>query len=204
MREMAKSVLVMALWPYRSIALELGNRFARRDLIDESSDIFFCTWPEIFSLLDGEWNGAGLKKLVEDRIATHKANEKLIPPDMIQGDKATCSQPVVIPSGNYLQGVGAAAGKATGTARLIHHPGEGNKLQPGEVLVAPSTDSGWTPLFLKACAVIMETGGYISHGAIIAREYGIPTVINVPGVMKAVQDGQTVTVDGDEGRVILQ
>ncbi len=203
LREMAKSVLVMVLDPYRLIALELGNRFARRDLINEPADIFFCTWPEIFSILCGEWKGMGLKSLVQDRITAHKANEKLIPPDLIQGDKATCSQPLIIPSGNYLQGVGAAAGKATGTARLINHPGEGNKLQPGEILVAPSTDPGWTPLFLKACAVIMETGGYISHGAIIAREYGIPTVINIPGVMKAVQDGQIVTVDGDEGRVIL-
>lgn len=204
LREMAKSVLVMALEPYRLIALELSDRFARRDLIDEPSDIFFCTWPEIFSILHGEWNGMGLKNLVQDRIATHNTNALLIPPDIIQGDKVTHSQPTIIPSGNYLQGVGAAAGKATGIARLINHPGEGNKLQPGEVLVAPSTDPGWTPLFLKACAVIMETGGYISHGAIIAREYGIPTVINVPGVMKAIQDGQIVTVDGDEGRVILQ
>lgn len=105
--------------------------------------------------------------------------------------------------GESLQGVGTAAGKAMGTARLIRHPGEGNKLQPGEVLVAPSTDPGWTPLFLKASAIIMETGGYISHGAIVAREYGIPTVINVPGVMKAIQDGQVVTVAGDEGQVIL-
>ncbi|HBV97863.1 MAG TPA: hypothetical protein DEF36_12565 [Desulfotomaculum sp.] len=68
---------------------------------------------------------------------------------------------------------------------------------------APSTDPGWTPLFLKAGAVIMETGGYVSHGAIVAREYGIPTVINVPGVMKAIQDGQIVTFDGDEGRVYI-
>jgi len=203
LREMTKSVLVMALQPYRSIALELGDRFARRDLIDEPSDIFFCTWPEIFSILGGEWNGMGLKSLVQDRIATHKANEQLIPPDIIQGDKATRSQPAIISSGNYLQGLGAAAGKATGTARLINHPGEGNKLQPGEVLVAPSTDPGWTPLFLKAGAVVMETGGYVSHGAIVAREYGIPTVINVPGVMKAIQDGQIVTVDGDEGRVYI-
>ncbi|WP_371361867.1 hypothetical protein SRRS_31730 [Sporomusa rhizae] len=203
LREMAKSILVMALQPYRSMALELGDRFAGRNLIDQPSDIFFCTWPEIFSILGGEWNGMGLKSLVQDRIATHNANDKIIPPDIIQGDKATCSQPAIIPLGNYLQGVGAAAGKATGTARLINHPGEGNKLQPGEVMVAPSTDPGWTPLFLKACAVVMETGGYISHGAIIAREYGIPTVINVPGVMKAIQDGQVVTVDGDEGRVIF-
>lgn len=204
LREMTKSVLVMVLQLYRSMALELGNRFAKRELIDERSDIFFCTWPEIFSVLGGEWNGIGLKNLVQDRIVTHKANEKLSPPDIIQGDRAMCSQPAVIPTGNYLQGVGAAAGKATGIARLINHPGEGNKLQPGEILVAPSTDPGWTPLFLKAGAVIMETGGYISHGVIVAREYGIPAVINVPGVMKAIQDGQIVTVDGDEGRVILQ
>ncbi len=202
-REMAKSVLVRALQPYRSMALILGSRLAGRDLIGKPADIFFCTWPEIFSVLRGGWKGVGLKNLVEDRIAIHKMNEELIPPDMIQGGKAMCPPPAAIPSGDFLQGVGAAAGKATGTARLIHHPGEGNKLQPGEVLVAPSTDPGWTPLFLKACAVVMETGGYISHGAIVAREYGIPTVINVPGVMKVIQDGQIVTVDGDEGRVIL-
>ena len=170
---MAKSVLVMA-FDLPSIALELGDRFVRRDLINEPLDIFFCTWSEIFSILRGEWNGLGLKSLVQDRIATHKTNELLIPPDLIQGDKVIHSQPTIIPSGNYLQGVGAPAGKATGIARLINHPGEGNKLQPGEVLVTPSTDPGWTPLFLKACAVIMETGEYISHRAIIAREVWDP------------------------------
>ncbi len=102
-REMAKSVLVMALQPYRLMALELGERFVRRDLIAEPANIFFCTWPEIFSILGGEWNGAGLKSLVQDRIVTHKANERLIPPDIIQGDKATRSQPAIILSGNYLQ-----------------------------------------------------------------------------------------------------
>ncbi|MDO0825286.1 PEP/pyruvate-binding domain-containing protein [Desulfosporosinus nitroreducens] len=203
LREMTKSVLVMALQPYRSLAIELGDRFARRNLIRKSSDIFFCTWPEILSILGGEWNGIRLKSLVKDRIANHKANEKVLPPDIIQGNEATRTQAAIIPSGNYLQGVGAAAGKATGTARLINHPDEGNKLQPGEVMIAPSTDPGWTPLFLKAEAVVMETGGYVSHGAIVAREYGIPSVINVPGVMKAIQDGQTVTVDGDEGRVYI-
>ena len=107
LREMAKSVLVMAFRPYRLIALELGDRFVRRDLIDEPLDIFFCTWSEIFSILRGEWNGLGLKSLVQARIATHKTNELLIPPDLIQGDKVIHSQPTIIPSGNYLQGVGA-------------------------------------------------------------------------------------------------
>lgn len=97
-----------------------------------------------------------------------------------------------------------AAGKASGTARLINHPGEGNRLQPGDVLVAPSADPGWTPLFLKAGAVVMETGGFLSHGAIVAREYGVPAVVNVPGVMRVIQDGRKVVVDGDEGKIFLQ
>lgn len=69
--------------------------------------------------------------------------------------------------------------------------------------MAPSTDPGWMPLFLKAAALVMEAGGSLSHGAIVAREYGIPAVINVPGVMKVIKDGQTITVDGEEGKIFL-
>jgi len=71
-------------------------------------------------------------------------------------------------------------------------------------MVAPSTDPGWTPLFLKAGAVVMETGGFMSHGAIVAREYGVPAVVNIPGVMKVVKEGCKVVVDGDEGKILLQ
>ncbi|GAB6181232.1 hypothetical protein JCM14036_25510 [Desulfotomaculum defluvii] len=96
-----------------------------------------------------------------------------------------------------------AAGKASGVARLIFHPNEGSKLQPGDILIAPSADPGWTPLFLKAGAVVMETGGFLSHGAIVAREYGIPAVVNIPGVMSIIKNGVKVVVDGDEGKVYL-
>jgi pyruvate,water dikinase len=71
------------------------------------------------------------------------------------------------------------------------------------VLVAPTTDPGWTPLFLRASALVLEVGGYLSHGAIVAREYGIPAVVNIPGVLGAVREGQRLTVDGDAGRVFL-
>ncbi len=82
-----------------------------------------------------------------------------------------------------LSGVGVAAGVASGPARPIRHPGEGTRLQKGDVLVAPSTDPAWTPLFLRASAVVMEVGGYLSHGAIVAREYGIPAVANAADAM---------------------
>src|SRR5690606_19190260 len=101
-----------------------------------------------------------------------------------------------------LRGTAVAAGKATGPARILRHPAEGHRLNAGEVLVAPSTDPGWTPLFMRAAAIVMEVGGYHSHGAIVAREFGIPAVANVPGVLATLQDGDTVTVNGNEGTVV--
>ena len=69
--------------------------------------------------------------------------------------------------------------------------------------MAPTTDPGWTPLLLRASAIVVESGGAGSHGAIVAREYGIPAVLNIPGVMQLIQDGQNLVVDGDEGKVFL-
>jgi pyruvate,water dikinase len=79
----------------------------------------------------------------------------------------------------------------------------GARLEPGEVLVAPSTDPGWTPLFMTAGGLVMEMGGMMSHGSIVAREYGIPAVVGVPGATAAIQTGQLVTVDGGKGVVLL-
>lgn len=129
--------------------------------------------------------------------------EALSPPDLIIDDVPQFMETAAFSQGNALAGMGVAAGKASGAARLIYHPDEGEKLQAGDVLVAPSTDPGWTPLFLRASAIVMETGGSISHGAIVAREYGIPAVVNIPGVLKMIKDSQRITVDGDEGKVYL-
>lgn len=202
-REMSKSVIVLALEPYRLMALELGSRFSERGIIGEAGDIFYCTWPDLVSILDGDWTGAGLKALVADRKESRREKEKLAPPDVIMGEEHVFSEPALSGSGDFLHGVAAAAGKASGTARPIRHPGEGNMLQPGDVLVAPSTDPGWTPLFLRACALVMETGGYLSHGSIVAREFGVPAVVNVRGALNAIKDGQKIVVDGDEGKIFF-
>jgi pyruvate,water dikinase len=76
-------------------------------------------------------------------------------------------------------------------------------LEPGEILVAPSTDPGWTPLFLTAGALVMEMGGAMSHGAVVAREYGIPAVVGVPHATERIQTGQWLTVDGAAGTVVI-
>ncbi len=200
-REMTKSVLVMAMEPYRLMAQELGKRLCRQGLINRADDVFFCAWSDLFSILHKEWNGDGLKALVDFRKLSHKQKEALPAPDIIHREKPVFSEPVGPGSGDCLPGVAAATGKASGIARLIAHPSEGYRLHPGEILVAPSTDPAWTPLFLKAAAVVMETGGFLSHGAIVAREYGIPAVVNVAGVMHIIQDGQEIVVDGYTGRV---
>src|SRR5262249_27612469 len=96
----------------------------------------------------------------------------------------------------------ASPGRATAPARVILDP-HAAQLAHGEILVAPSTDPGWTPLFLTAGGLVMETGGAMSHGAIVAREYGIPAVVGVAGATERIQSGQTVTVDGTTGTVTL-
>jgi phosphohistidine swiveling domain-containing protein len=83
---------------------------------------------------------------------------------------------------------------------VIHDP-TGARLKPGEILVAPSTDPGWTPLFLTAGGLVMEMGGAMSHGAVVAREYGIPAVVGVAGATERIADGQRLTVDGTNGTV---
>jgi pyruvate,water dikinase len=91
-----------------------------------------------------------------------------------------------------------------GVTRIISKPEEFSKLQKGEILVAPITTPVWTPLFAIAGGLVTEVGGILSHGAIVAREYGIPAVMSVPGATKLMVDGQQVTVDGNKGLVHLE
>jgi pyruvate,water dikinase len=102
-----------------------------------------------------------------------------------------------------LRGSPASPGVVSGTARVIRSPA-GARLEPGEILVAPSTDPGWTPLFLTAGALVMEMGGMMSHGAVVAREYGIPAVVGVAGATEQITTGQRVTVDGSAGTVVVE
>jgi pyruvate,water dikinase len=93
---------------------------------------------------------------------------------------------------------------STGTVKIIRGPDEFERLKKGDILIAPITNPVWTPLFALASAVVTEVGGILSHGAIVAREYGIPAVMSVAGVTTRLQDGQRVTVNGDRGLVLLQ
>ena len=203
LREMAKSELVKLYGLMRIVSLEVGRRLQKRGIIAAKADVFHCSWPELHAILTGDWNGRGLEVLVMERKQWRKKMEELSPPDYFIDDAPQFIEPVSKVSGQALKGLGVSAGRASGTARLVYHPHQGEKLKAGDVLVAPTTDPGWTPLFLRASALVVESGGAGSHGAIVAREYGIPAVLNIPGVMQLIQDGQNVLVDGDGGKVFL-
>jgi phosphoenolpyruvate synthase/pyruvate phosphate dikinase len=100
-----------------------------------------------------------------------------------------------------LTGIGASPGFASGRARPVHSADEFSSLQPGDVLVCRTTDPAWTPLFSVAAAVVTETGGMLSHAAIVAREHGIPAVLGVAGAMARIVPGSVLAVDGSRGVV---
>ena len=104
---------------------------------------------------------------------------------------------------DVLTGIGASAGRVTATARVLGGPTDFGQLQDGDVLVASITTPAWTSLFARAAAVVTDIGGPLSHSSIVAREYGIPAVLGTGVATRRITSGQTITVDGDAGRVIL-
>ena len=225
LREAGKSAIVSTMLVTRVMTRELGARMVATGVLDDPQDIYHLTTWDIAAWALSTWDSRGARALVADRAARQAAWLAQDAPDVIvldaghrptelpasmTGTDGPASE-VLAPSsveridrleGKLLRGAGVSSGRVRGTARLIRHPDESARLQVGDVLVAPSTDPGWTPLFLRASAVVMEVGGYLSHGAIVAREYGLPAVVNVPGALATIQDGQLLEVDGDTGEVI--
>jgi pyruvate,water dikinase len=105
--------------------------------------------------------------------------------------------------GVVLVGLAASRGQVTGVARVVMTPQEAVDIRPGEILVTRATDPGWTPVFSVIGAAVIEIGSTLSHAAIVAREYGLPAVVNIPQATRLIRDGQTIRVDGDAGRVTL-
>jgi pyruvate,water dikinase len=204
-REAAKSAMVASAVPFRRLTLEIGRRLVKAGHLDDARQIFHLTYADLVCWLAGQWDGAGARELALDRARQREAwLAKEAPPDVITEEAdGRVSAPAVqmVAAGDVWSGIGAAPGHARGLVRIVHHPNDARDLAAGEVLVAPSTDPGWTPLFLRASAIVMASGGYLSHGSIVAREYGIPAVVNLPGILTKVRNGDMLVVDGDRGVV---
>jgi pyruvate,water dikinase len=198
-REAPKFHLIRLLvTPARELLKPVGTELAARGRIAQAEDIFFLTLPEARRAVSGE----DLRDVVASRRQTFERERgRRRIPRLLLSD-GTDVEAALVPTGGGLRGSPASPGVVTGIARVIRSP-QGARLEPGEVLVAPSTDPGWTPLFLTAGALVMEMGGMMSHGAVVAREYGIPAVVAVAGATDQIATGQRVTVDGSAGTVTL-
>ena len=188
--------------PFRRYLLVLGGRWAARGLIERPEDVFFFSLEEMQSTAaNGEPPG---RQTIQARRAEFEANKRRRPPSIIRDGQeifpeAARSDEVE----GQLRGVAGSPGRATGVARVIHGPEEFDRLQAGDILVAPLTNPVWTPLFAIAGGLVTEVGGILSHGAIVAREYGIPAVMAVGGATRIVPEGVRTTVDGSRGVVYL-
>jgi pyruvate,water dikinase len=220
LREEAKGILVLQGVPIRRETLEIGRRLVAAGHLDKLERVFHLAIADIEAYLRGDWSGCGAAALCADRVEQRQRRLAADPPDVLiqeQNERfadppvlgmavASPKAPVRLPpaQGRYLQGIGASGGIVGGVARVIRDANDARRLKAGEILVAPSTDPGWTPMFPRAAAVVTEIGGYLSHGAIVAREYGLPAVVNVPHLLEQVADGERIVVDGNLGRVTCE
>jgi len=186
----------------RKIFLEIGGRFQTSGILKEPLDIFFLRNSEVRRMANGGCPSSEIRRIlldVEERKREFLRNENLTPPKFLRGncESDDCRRSVEA----MFQGLPASRGVLSGPVRVLDRIDDIWQVRSGEILVVPRTDPGWTPVFRKIGGLITETGGLLSHGAVVSREYGIPAVTNIPNACRIFRTGQHVTIDGSKGIV---
>jgi phosphohistidine swiveling domain-containing protein len=198
-RELPKYDIVLVLARARAEIVAIGMELSAAGVLARAEDVFFLDLHEVAPALDGRdmHDVVAGRREVYDREMARRHVPRILLSDGTEPEALSAPPPA---ADGALVGTPASAGTATGPARVVLDP-TGAHLDPGEILVAPSTDPGWTPLFLTAGGLVMEMGGANSHGAVVAREYGIPAVVGLPDATARISTGQELTVDGTRGLV---
>jgi len=185
----------------RRTLLEAGRRLAAAGVLADAEDIFHLRMEELEAVADPDrLPAADADRLCAAAVARAARRAELAGVPMLSA--ASLRDPTAGADRDTLvSGVGASGGRASGPVRIIRQPAEFGAMRSGEVLVCPYTNPAWTPLFQRAAAVVVDSGGIGSHAAIVAREYGIPAVMGTGGGTASLADGQQVTVDSSTGRV---
>lgn len=216
MRETMRTRVVESLDLYRAFALECGERLVDEGILSDAEEVFSLRYDEVRHWLEGELESEQLSLRVLVRQALVEALRELPdPPNAFverggrlvdvdtereePGEERALDDDVAY----VLEGLSGNRGRVTGRARVIDDPESGETVRSGEILVAPYTDVGWTPLFMTASAIVMGLGGPLSHACIVAREFGLPTVVNARGATEHIETGDRVTVDGNRGVVYV-
>jgi pyruvate,water dikinase len=213
-RENALSDIGLGYPLLREMLRELGRRFAHVGGIAQSEDIFWLEVDQVRQAVAALERGEPLCNMAErvaQRQATHEVLKRVTPPPMLpprkkyMGIDMASFTPAAAESqtGGALKGIGASAGRATAPACVLRGPEDFDQMRPGDVLVAGTTTPAWTPLFAMASAVVTDIGGPLSHGSIVAREYGIPAVMGTGVATRRIRSGQIITVDGGAGMVTV-
>lgn len=193
-REQSKFFVRQLLTIFRDLLIEVGEELEAKGLIQNKMDVFYLTLTDIRS-------NRSLEETVNDNRDKHNIDFKKVAPRLLTSTGECIYSAFVEASEGSLMGIPVSPGVYEGKVRILDNPEEGHKLQKGDILVTTGTNPAWTPLFLKLGALIMETGGPISHGSVVAREYGVPAVAGVAKATAELKDGQIVRVNGESGLV---
>ena len=205
MREHTKSLLVRASNRGRRLTRTFARRLVDRGLLADAMDFYYLTWDEAKALARDELSRDDASIAIARRKAEEERNRAVVLPESFTGrPRPLRPEEQALPEGRVLTGIAVSPGRVTGRARVIMDPRRDATIEPGEILVAPVTDAGWTPLFIAAAGVVVDVGGTLSHGSTVAREYGLPAVVNVKYGTRMIRTGQTIMVDGSEGVVVIE
>lgn len=201
LREFPKYVIVQFFDIYRQAILAEARVLHQRGILEREEDVFYLYLDELIALLENRFN-EDLRRLIDSRKRAYEQYKKLTPPRVMtsEGEVITGVRSDIEAPKGALIGTPVSAGVAEGYVKVVLKP-EDAKLNKGDILVAPFTDPGWTPLFYSVQALVVEIGGMMTHGSVIAREYGIPAVVGIENATRILKDGQYIRVDGNRGFV---
>lgn len=195
-RELPKFYLRHGLTLYRNVIMDMGKELAKEGRLKNPEDVFFITFPDIRSHKD-------LEAVAAKNRESYNLEMNRMAPRVLTSTGESIHAPVMKAGENALMGIPVSPGVTEGRVRVLYHPEEGQSLEVGDILVTTGTNPSWTPLFMKLGGLIMETGGPISHGSVVAREYGLPAVAGVVNATRQLKDGQRVRINGETGSVEL-
>ncbi|MHA2267922.1 MAG: PEP-utilizing enzyme [Promethearchaeota archaeon] len=191
----------------RNTFLEIGRRLTEKGYITEENQIFFLCKQEIKNLAFEIFSDNEIQKLSSEvlkRQKDFKMYENKIPPKFLLGSREFDDTVIHNKDSKVFHGIPASQGITTAPIRVLHNINLISTIRVGEILVVPQTDPGWTPVFSKIGGLITETGGILSHGAVVSREYGIPAVTNISNACNMFKTGQLVMINGYDGTIIPQ
>jgi pyruvate,water dikinase len=205
LREQISFLLSEDSYHLRRVYLALADRLVAAGHLTQQDDVFFLSHDEVSELVQGHLPPHEARDRVSAHRAEMAADAELDLPDTIYGSYVP-ARPVARAAGEAcLTGIGGSSGLAEGYARIVLDPVQVQfALASDDILVIPFADTSWTPLFCGVGGVVAETGGQLCHSAIVAREYGLPAVVNVKDATRLIQEGQGIVVDGNRGCVILK